>query len=253
MSLPNVQAEIAEALIARDIPTDLVTPESHLDIYRNNMYASLIDTLQSAYPLIQALLGDDFFKMTAREYIRQYPSRSSNLHDYGAYFGDFLAEYPPAHHLIYLAEVAEFEWACHKIYLAADAPQFDVQALQTFTPEQYEQLRFSLHPAACLRKFHFPILQILDLCLTNPDEPVDLQNEGINLLIIRKEFDIALIPLTDEDFVFLESLQNNDTLSDAYHHAQLVNPSYHLEEKLPEFIQNKVLVDCYLSEDERDC
>lgn len=104
MSLPNVQAEFVEALLSKDSQSDLVEPAGNLAIYRNNMYSCLIDTMQNTYPLIQSLLGNDFFKMTAKEYIGQYPSRSGNLYDYGEYFADFLAEYQPVHHLIYLTD-----------------------------------------------------------------------------------------------------------------------------------------------------
>lgn len=247
--LPNVQAELAEVLFSKDDATDLLQPGKHIEIYRNNIYATLVECLKSTYPMVEKLLGDDFFVMTAKEYIHRYPSRSGNLYEYGEYFGDFLAVYQPVHHLIYLAEVAEFEWACHKVYLAADAPTFDIQNLQTLTPTQYEQLRFTLNPASFLRKFHFPILQILDLCLTNPDETIDLNQDGTNLLILRKNLDLALLAISHEDFIFLEALQQNYTLLDALHRTQQVDQYYNLEEKLPAFIQNKIIVDCYLSDE----
>jgi hypothetical protein len=250
MSLPNVQAEFVEALLSKDVATDLVEPSCNLEIYRNNILTNLIEALQNTYPLIQTLLGTDFFNKTAREYIRQYPSRSGNLHDYGEYFSNFLSEYQPVHHLIYLAEVAEFEWACHITYVAGDYPLFDVAVLQQYTEDQYNLLRFVLNPASALRKFHFPILQILDLCLKNPNEIVDLNNEGNNLLIIRKELDIALLPLPKDEFTFLEALQNHYSLIDALEMTQRINPDFNIEEKLPEFIQNKILVDCYLSDED---
>src|SRR3990167_718787 len=197
MTLPNVQAELTEALFLKDSTTDLLHPSKHIEIYRNNIFATLVECLKSTYPMIQTLLGHDFFAMTAKEYIRYYPSRSGNLHDYGEYFGNFLAAYQPVNHLIYLAEIAEFEWACHKIYLASDTIEFNIEGLRKFTTTQYEQLRFTLNPASHLHKYHFPILQILDLCLTNPDETVNLHKEGAHLLILRNKFDLSLITLSN--------------------------------------------------------
>lgn len=249
MSLPNAQADFIEALFSKDSQTDLVTPGGNIAIYSNNIFSSLIDTLATTYPLIKMLLGNDFFQMTAREYIRQYPSRSGNLHDYGKYFGDFLSEYQPVHDLMYLAEVADFEWACHVLYLAPDHPPFAIETLNNFAMEQHQDLRFILHPAAWLRKFHFPILKIIDLCLTNPDETLDLTtDEGVTLLVMRKELDLVLITLAADDFAFLHALNDNLTLSQALQSAQHINPSYQLEEKLPDFIKNKIIVDCYLSD-----
>lgn len=250
MLLQNVQADLVEALQSRDNQPDvIVEPAGNLIIYRNNIFSCLIETLKNTYPLIRTLLGTDFFQMTAKEYIRQYPSRSGNLHDYGEYFADFLSEYAPVHHLIYLTEVAEFEWACHRIYLAPDHVSFDLNTLEQYTPAQYEQIRFVLHPASYLRKFHFPILKILDLCVTDPESTVDLNSETTNLLILRKELDISLVSLPPEDFIFLEALSQHHTLADALHITQLSHPYYNLEDKLPGFVQDKIIVDSYLSDE----
>jgi hypothetical protein len=250
MLLQNVQADFVEALLSKENQPDLpVEPAANLAIHRNNILSCLTETLQNTYPLIHTLLGSDFFQMTAKEYIRQYPSRSGNLHDYGEYFADFLSEYPPVHHLIYLAEVAEFEWACHHIYLAPDLPSFDLETLKQYTPEQYEQIRFVLNPASYLRKFHFPILKILDLCVNDPEATVDLSSDTTNLLMIRKELDISLASLPQEDFIFLEALSNHHTLLEALHLTQITHPTYQLEDKLPGFVQDKIIVDCYLSDE----
>lgn len=120
MSLQNLQAELAEAILANDPATTIVLPVEHLRIYQNNIESNLVKTLKNTYPLITKLLGDDFFQTTACHYIAYYPSRSGNLHDYGEYFSDFLAEHPPVKHLCYLAEVALFEWSCHTLFVAAD-------------------------------------------------------------------------------------------------------------------------------------
>src|SRR3989338_5990145 len=101
MMLQNAQADFIEAMQALDEHTTLVSPAMNLAIYRNNIFATLMHTLKATYPLTLVLLGKDFFAMAAREYIRQYPSRSGNLHDYGEYFGNFLATYQPVHELIY--------------------------------------------------------------------------------------------------------------------------------------------------------
>ncbi len=249
MSLLNTQAEFIEALLQTDQTCDLVVPANHLAIYRNNISVSLINALKNTYPLVLALLGEDFFIMTAKEYMLQYPSRSGNLHDYGEYFSHFLESYEPVHHLIYLTEVAQFEWACHVIYLAPNHPPFVHHALADFTPEQQAELHFLLHPACWIKKFHFPILDIIDLCKTNPQATLDLNKEGVNLLLIRRELDFALLPLEADDFAFLQALNQNQTLTEALQAAHQVNADYPLEEKLPEFIKDNILVDCFLVND----
>ena len=248
MMLQNAQAELVEALMSKDYVTDIVTPLSHLQIHRNTMQASLLNTLRQTYPLILALLGSDFFDVAAREYIREYPSRSGNLHDYGAYFSEFLLSYQPVQTLIYLTEVAEFEWTIHDIYLAANHPAYAAHSLATFTPEQHVNLRFTLNPAAALRKCYYPMLKIIELCQTNPHKKIDLHQGGVNLLVLRKDYEIQLISLTDADFAFLSALSQNATLVEALQAAEVIDAHYPLDERLPALIQDEVLVDCYLAD-----
>lgn len=47
-----------------------------LDIYRNNVFYSLGQALGDIYPVIKALVGDEFFGAMAREFVRAGPRRS---------------------------------------------------------------------------------------------------------------------------------------------------------------------------------
>lgn len=244
--LQNTQAELVEALLSKAYVTDVVTPLSHVAIHRHTMHTSLLNTLKQTYPLIHLLLGNDFFEVAAREYSREYPSRSGNLHDYGEYFSEFLTNYAPVRHLVYLTEVAEFEWTVHAIYLAPNQPASVSHQLSSFTPEQQIHLRFTLHPASALRQYYFPILQIIELCQQQRQEDIDLQQGGVYLLMLRMNNEVQLIQLTPPDFAFLQALSQNATLSEALQAAELLDPDYPLNERLPAFVQDEILVDCYL-------
>lgn len=248
MSMQNLQAEFAEAIMSNEVRSDLIRPAMNISIHQNNIFSSLLNTLKDIYPLITKLIGEDFFRVTAKEYINCYPSCSGNLHDYGEYFSDFLAEYQPLHDLIYLAEVAQFEWACHTVCFAAEHAPLSIEKLQQFNPDQYEQLHFTLHPASQLIKFHFPILRIIDLCNGDINEVIDVNEGGINLLIIRRDLNLSLIPLAAGEFEFLLALHNNATLSQAEKTAVIIQRDFQLDQKLPEWISKKIIVDCHLAD-----
>lgn len=245
MPLQNLQLEFAEAIFSGD-EMSAITPSENLSIYRNNIMTSLKDTLHDIYPLVLKLVGEAFFRLTIKEYIKRYPSRSSDLHDYGEYFSDFLTEYQPLKNLNYLSEVAKFEWACHTIFFAADHAGFDIEQLKKFSPDQYEKLRLSLHPASKLIKFHFPILRIIDLCANEIDGTIDVSDGGVNLLIIRRDLDISLVSLSLSEFLFLSALDEGNPLAYALEVATHQDPNFKLDEKLLGWIQNKTIVDCRL-------
>ena len=60
-------------------------------VYRNNVYASLIDVLAGRFPVVARLVGEEFFRAMARAYVEQEPPRSAVLLRYGAGFAAFVA------------------------------------------------------------------------------------------------------------------------------------------------------------------
>ncbi|TAK74795.1 MAG: DUF2063 domain-containing protein [Gammaproteobacteria bacterium] len=239
MSLPNLQAEFAEAILLPPAASDAVSPIQHLRIYQHTILSHLIQALVDHYPLLTQLLGEDCFRAAANEYIKHYPSTSGNLQDYGEYFSVFLAEYSPAKHLPYLPEVARFEWERHRISFAADPAELNFSLLQKISPDQHHQLHLVLHPASCLMQCHYPILQIIDLCQDNKD--------SMYLLMIRREMSIALVSLSFSDYIFLSALYDNQSLAEALKAALHADANFQLNEKLSAWVQDKTIVDCYLS------
>jgi hypothetical protein len=246
MHLQNLQLEFADNLFSSENQLDCILPAQNMRLYQQNVLVHLIKALRNTYPLILRLVGDDFFQITAKAYIKQYPSRSGDLNDYGEYFSDFLAEYQPLKDLIYLAEVAQFEWTCHVLLSASSPGRMDVFILKNLHPDQYEQIHFQLHPACKVMKFYYPMLRIIELCEGNVDDTIDLGEEGIHLLIIRRHLDISLIPLTDGEFTFLSAIQENKSLAEALSASLEVDPMFSLEEKLSAWIQDLTIVDCAL-------
>lgn len=119
-------------------------------LYRGNLSATWRRTLGQAYPVVLALVGEQFFGGLARAYGRQYPSDSADLNEFGERFADFLSSFPPAAELPYLPDMARLEWAVHLAHYAADAQSLTPEALAALHPDQLEARRFSLHPACAL-------------------------------------------------------------------------------------------------------
>jgi hypothetical protein len=65
-------------------------------VYRNNYRGNLHDALAGAYPVIEQLVGKEFFRRLTRAYIEQNPSRSGNLHRYGEQMAAFIETFIPA-------------------------------------------------------------------------------------------------------------------------------------------------------------
>ena len=76
----------AQALLdpEADCPPGLTTwnssdPATRFAVYRNNVVCSLVDGLAAAFPVVQALVGEDFFRAMAAVFVRRAPPRSPVL------------------------------------------------------------------------------------------------------------------------------------------------------------------------------
>ena len=245
MTLQQCQLEFADAL-TNDTPfTEWVVEDANLTLYRNNTRSSLLHTLTATYPLLIKLLGEDYFNYAAQTYVEHYPSRSSNLHDYGRYFGHFLKTFAPITEFPYLPTMTEFEWICHRLHFASDAQALDMRLLADITPTDYDRLYFELHPASHLLASDYPIMDIVSFCQKEPDAPLNLAKGPHYLHIIRRHLEIILVPLTHCDFVFLQTLQDGLPVKTALNTALMINPSFNLAVRLPSWVQNKTIVDAY--------
>ena len=72
-----MHAAFAEALLSpeSDHPPGLRTwngsdPGPRFAVYRNNLVVSLVDALADTYPVVQEMVGVEFFRAMAREFVR---------------------------------------------------------------------------------------------------------------------------------------------------------------------------------------
>lgn len=152
-----MHAAFAEALLARDFdcPPGLRTwngsdPGPRFAVYRNNLVVSLVDALADTYPVVQEMVGVEFFRAMAREFVHVRPPASPVLAHYGAGFAEFIEDFPPAAGLPYLPDLARLELMRVEVYHAADdAPlRSEDIALLLADADLRPPARLDLHPAA---------------------------------------------------------------------------------------------------------
>ena len=119
--------------------------ENRLLIYRNTYFSACIDILKRKYPSCVNLLGDDYFKMLARQYTEQYIPKSSVLAEYGELMPDFIRAQLKQHSpdLEYAADLATLDKAWHGAYFAADESPATAAEIESWL-EDIESKRFAL-------------------------------------------------------------------------------------------------------------
>lgn len=178
------------------VGTERVPIATRLAIYGDGYRSRLIETLQTHYPALLALLGEAEFANLACEYVQAHDSSFASIRFYGAAVGAFLQAHPVHASSPWLAELAHFEWAMTEVFDAADAAPIEAHSLGEIAPEDWAQLRFDLHPA----------LRRLDLAWNAPalwraltqGEPApvpEAQAQCVQWLLWRRELQIFFRPL----------------------------------------------------------
>jgi hypothetical protein len=172
----------AAALLADGISPD------RLDIYRNTFVANATRALRLTFPAVYKLVGEGFFEGVAAAFIAQHPPRSACFDHYGEAFAAFLATFPPAASLAYLADVARLEWAVSCAIHADDVEPLDLARLAALSPEEQERVSFVPHPSVDLLSLASPADAIWRAVLAGDDAAlaaVDPAAGAVRLLVER--------------------------------------------------------------------
>ena len=143
LPLRELQLRFAAALfdgavepIAPHVLAGALGADARLRIYRNNLREGFRKTLALEFPVIERLVGAQYFAQLALELLTEHPSRAGNLHHVGAPLAAFLRRRFAGTEHAYLPDVAELEWACQEALVAADSEPLDPQSLRRIDPKR---------------------------------------------------------------------------------------------------------------------
>jgi hypothetical protein len=218
------------------------TPSRRFGVYRNNVYASLIDVLAKRFPVAARLVGDEFFRAMARVYVGNRPPCSPVLLFYGEGFADFAADFPPAAPIPYLADVMRLEWAWHAAYHAADAEPLPLEALSAAS-EGAAEARFAPHPSLRVVRSPYPIITIWELgARDGEDEPARLPADGEDALVVRPKLDVEVRRLPEGGATFVLALKEGASLQEAAARAIDDAPAFDLAANLAGLVASGAVV-----------
>ncbi|MEH6663986.1 MAG: putative DNA-binding domain-containing protein [Brevundimonas sp.] len=166
-----------------------------LTVYRNTAARGRIEALAANYPVVAAMVGEDWFAGAARAFMRAHPDPDPVLATYGEGFPGFLATFPPARELPYLAPAARLDRAWTEAHLAPDHGPGP------------------LHPSARLFRFDWSA-PALWLAHRYPDQPGAAMRWAPgtqSMLIHRPRAEVRARLLTDAAWTVLDSVRRGLT------------------------------------------
>jgi len=236
---PSSLQAFADALTAADRrpPPGLSgAADRRFAVYRNNVAVGLIRALEARFPAVADLAGEEFFRAMARDFILRHPPASPLLMAYGDALPAFIAGFPPAGGMTYLADVARVEVAVSRASHAADVPRLGGEAFAEVAPGALAALRIELHPAVAVVRSAHPVGTILAMArgwaVAGPI--VDWSGEAV--LVDRPGLDVKVRRVPLGAAVFLEHLAAGDPLGAAVAGAASSDPGFDLAAALADLI-----------------
>jgi hypothetical protein len=165
-------------------------------VYRNTVIKGCIDTLAANFPTVQRLVGEQWFRSAALEYARATPPSAVSMMTYGDNFPQFLAQFPPAAELPYLADVARLDRFWIAAHTAADDIRLDAAVLGALAPQALAQT--VLRPRASTHWQWFaqcPAYTIWSVNRAQQEMPGDLAWIAEGALLTRREGVVCWQPL----------------------------------------------------------
>jgi len=185
------------------------------NVYRNNITASLTEALETGFPAVAKLLGEDNFNGVARLYLRAHPPRSARMMHYGADFAEFLEKLEPLQRFPYLGDVARLELLLRESYHSADHVPLPAEAFAV-PPDALMNMRFALAPSARMLRSSWPVHALWAFNMAGGPKP---EPTAQDVVILRTEFDPEPHALPPGGFAFLSALSEGATLGDAFETA----------------------------------
>lgn len=251
LPLENLQRAFAAHLLRQDvsilrglIDDGNISSAGRMNVYVNNVRESLSAALSGIYPVVNKLVGSEFFQFLFDQYVRLHPARSGDLRDFGRYLPDFLVSFESTAALPYLADVARLEWAYHTVFHASSPTHFKHEALAGIAPAALPNLKFRLGSACRILHSQYPIFRIWEVNQEGyaGDGYTSLDEGAQSVLVVRQNKIVELWRLDPAESAFIKSLNSGNSLGRAVETALVRTHDFDLETLLRKCVQSGALV-----------
>lgn len=204
--------------------------EAGLAVYRNTAAKGRVDALVAQFPTVERVVGPAWLAAAARAYALAHPPRAASLLRYGDAFPAWIAKFPPAAEMPYLAGLAQLDWLWNCAHLAEDAAPLDPAGVTALPPADFARHALAPHPALQFAAFSDGTPSLWR-ALQPPGAPPDVLELGDGpegLMFARPHLDTTAHVIGAGAVAFLDACREARSLSEAGHAALAAEPAVDL-------------------------
>jgi len=219
--LLNLQKEFQNYVFKRGermerevVGTRRASARTRLGIYSSAYRLRLLEALDTDYPALRSLAGDEQFEKLGYAYIASHPSPYYNMRWYGGELAEFLKITPPYNKHPELSEMAAFEWLMALAFDAPNDPVVTVEDMTKIPADVWPALVFTPH--ASLQRLNLewnvPVFWKAVDKKEQPEPP--LKNVfPVGWVLWRRELNIYFRSMSVEEAWALDAMRSGKTFA----------------------------------------
>lgn len=223
-TLFNTQALFQSALLdnhQQDILQHLVDDarvgvQKRLHIYQHAYQARMIEAAASNFPQLQRLLGEEPFAQCILAFLKQQPSTYRNMRWLGQTLPAYLQQHTEAHPCH--APLATFEWCLGLAFDAEDIAPLSLAALTQIAPEQWPNMRMTLHPSVQLQSAAYDVLSLWQSLNQGKPKKSHLRKKDIHYMVWRQDMTSYFKSISHDEFTSITALQQGARFGEICEH-----------------------------------
>ena len=190
-----------------------ITAVQCLGIYQRSYYSRLVECMRSQFKALHYTLGDLLFEDFVRMYLQETPSASPSLSQLGERFPVFLQENRPDKNapelwIDFMIAMAQFECDLYEIF-DREGSEGKEKAVESTLDEQ-------LQLNSCFKIVKYPFrVNLYYQEVAQGNKPEITPEEETYIVFLRVDYQVFIVPVTAQQFLFLEIFQREKNISKA--------------------------------------
>jgi Putative DNA-binding domain len=216
--------------------------EPRFALHRDNATTALVSMLRVQFPVVEQLVGPEFFRAMAGDYVASEPPRPPVLLCDGDTFPEFIDAFAPAAPIPYLGDVARIEFARALACYTADVAPLDAAAFAELPPDRLGELRVRLHPSVSIVTSRHPAFSIWRVN-QNLERVVPVSPWGPEAALIARPFlqvETRLLPAGAA--CFIQELAGGANMTEAFAAGAAVAPAFDARAAMALLITSDIVV-----------
>jgi hypothetical protein len=220
MSLKELQTRFLNGILGEDDSVlDMLAEQGELSsqqrlaIYQNGYVARLVEVIDSDFPCLGKLLGDDLFAPFVTAYIHTYPSHSPSLNDFGQFLPEFIKRYPPLASQLIASELCDFEWQLRTTFCTQNEPVLAPEYLHTIPAEEWPSQAFKTVSGLSVRYYQMNTPAIWQALKNDKQPEIKRLSVPETWIIWRQNLITQFNSLAVDEAVLLEMVQSGEDFS----------------------------------------